>query len=89
MKSAEVQLSDSGAGKRGRSLKDEGVGTKARRIMTLHELLKQIDLYDAECRSGKLLRDVLQYDEIETVEAFRQLSKDDLCKDMGAKKGQW
>ena len=89
LKSVEVQLSDSGAGKRGRSPKDEGVGTKARRIMTLHELLEQIGLYDAECRGGKLLRDVLQDDEIETVEAFRQLSKDDLCKDMGVKKGQW
>ena len=70
LKRVEVQLSNGGAGKRNRSPKNEGAEPKVRRIMTLHELLKQIGLYKSECRGGKLLRDALRDEEVETVEAF-------------------
>ena len=89
LKSVEARLSDSGAAKRGRSPKDEGVGTKVRRIMTLGGLLEQLGLYDEECKDGRLLRDVLQEEGIDTVDSFRLLSREDLCTHMKAKMGQW
>ena len=89
LKSVEARLSDSGAAKRGRSPKDEGVGTKVRRIMTLGGLLEQLGLYDEKCKDDRLLRDVLQEEGIDTVDSFRLLSREDLCTHMKAKMGQW
>jgi hypothetical protein len=89
LKSVEARLSDSGAAKRGRSPKDEGGGTKVRRIMTLGGLLEQLGLYDEKCKDDRLLRDVLQEEGIDTVDSFRLLSREDLCTHMKAKMGQW
>ena len=51
--------------------------------MTVEELLQQIRLADAVCKGGRHIID----EEIETVAAFRELTRDDCCSGMNRKNG--